>query len=79
MAVMVFTGLAALVALLLMLVWMRRSGSTSNESSYVDPLAEAEVHLAYGRKQQAIAILEKALQYDDSRNDIKRKLSELKK
>ena len=78
MAVMVLTGLGALVALLLMLVWMRRSGNAGSESAYIDPLAEAEVHLVYGRKQQAIELLEKAMQYDDSRNDIKRKLSELK-
>lgn len=78
MTVMVFTGLGALVALFLMLVWMRRSTSAGNESTYVDPLAEAEVYLAYGRKQQAIEILENALLYDDTRHDIRRKLTELK-
>lgn len=79
MAVMMITGVGALVALLLMLVWMRRSASAGSESSYVDPLAEAEVYLAYGRKQQAIETLEQALRNDDSRHDIRRKLSELKK
>lgn len=79
MTVMMITGVGALAALLLMLVWMRRSSKTENESAYVDPLAEAEVYLAYGRKQQAIEKLEHALQNDDTRQDIRRKLTELKK
>ncbi|TCV80234.1 type IV pilus assembly protein FimV [Sulfurirhabdus autotrophica] len=79
MVVMMITGLGALVALLLLLVWMRRSSKTEKESAYVDPLAEAEVYLAYGRKQQAIEKLEHALKNDDTRQDIRRKLAELKK
>lgn len=52
-----------------------------NKSTSVvaDPLAEAEVYLAYGRKNQAIEILEKALQLDPSRTDISAKLDELKR
>lgn len=43
-----------------------------------DPLAEAKVYIAYGRKQQALQLLEKALQENPSRADIETKLRELK-
>ena len=43
-----------------------------------DLLAEAQVHIAYGRKQQALALLEKALQENPSRADVETKLRELK-
>ena len=43
-----------------------------------DPIAEADVYLAYGRKQQALELLEKALQENPSRVDVETKLRELK-
>lgn len=42
-----------------------------------DPLAEAEVYLAYGHEEQAEAILKKGLEQDPSRQDIRAKLLEL--
>lgn len=42
-----------------------------------DPLAEAEVYLAYGHEEQAEAILKKGLEQDPSRQDIRGKLLEL--
>jgi hypothetical protein len=42
-----------------------------------DPLAEAEVYLAYGRKKRAFKILEKALHENPSRSDVREKLRDL--
>lgn len=44
----------------------------------VDPVAEAEVYLAYGRKTQAIEILEEALRDHPAREDVRKKLNEIK-
>ena len=44
----------------------------------VDPLAEADVYLAYGRKEQAMEILEQASRKYPNRKDIADKLSQLK-
>ncbi len=43
----------------------------------VDPIAEAEVYLAYGRKEQAIEILQEALHAKPAREDIRRKINEI--
>ena len=43
-----------------------------------DPIAEADVYLAYGRKSQAISILEKAESTYPNRADIRKKLNELR-
>ena len=59
----------------------RMSIFSSNESrskSGADPLAEAEVYLAYGRKERAIAILEAASQSNPTREDIRKRLFEIK-
>jgi len=42
-----------------------------------DPLAEAEVFLAYGRRQEAARILQEALRREPNREDLRRKLKEL--
>lgn len=52
-------------------------GAIPTPNSLADPLAEAEVLLTYGRKKQAIALLEKALQSHPARADIAAKLLEL--
>lgn len=58
-----------------------RSRSTTNvgQKAPADPLAEAEVYLAYGRKEQALELLEKALRENPSRADIEAKLRDLKR
>jgi type IV secretory pathway TrbF-like protein len=56
----------------------KTTGNANGLKSTSDPLAEAEVYLAYGRKQQAQEVLENALQLDPSRTDIEAKLRDLK-
>lgn len=43
-----------------------------------DPLAEAEVYIAYGQTKRAIKILEKAQLADPSRQELTKKLNTLK-
>jgi hypothetical protein len=43
----------------------------------VDPLAEAEVYLAYGRREPAIEILKDALRANPARQDIRKRLAEI--
>jgi hypothetical protein len=43
----------------------------------VDPLAEAEVYLAYGRREQAVEILKDALAANPARQDIRKRLAEI--
>lgn len=43
-----------------------------------DPLEEAQVLLAYGRKQQAVQLLERALRADARRTDIQTLLRQIK-
>jgi hypothetical protein len=52
--------------------------TSSRATAGVDPLAEAEVYLASGRREMAIAILEDASRADPSRNDIRTRLREIK-
>jgi hypothetical protein len=55
--------------------------SSSNNATPIstpNALAEAEVYIAYGRKEQAIQVLEKALHEDPSRADILARLNEIK-
>ncbi|HEX8595226.1 MAG TPA: FimV/HubP family polar landmark protein [Pseudomonas sp.] len=42
-----------------------------------DPLVQAEIHIAYGRMNQAVELLEESLKEDPSRNDIRLKLMEI--
>jgi Tfp pilus assembly protein FimV len=50
------------------LLFRRSADNTNSLESPVDPVAEAEVYLAYGRKKQAQMLLENALRSDPSRN-----------
>jgi Tfp pilus assembly protein FimV len=61
------------------LLFRRSADNTDSLESPVDPVAEAEVYLAYGRKKQAQMLLENALRSDPSRTDIEAKLRDLKK
>jgi len=54
------------------------SSAKSNTDADVNPVAEAEVYLAYGRKEQAIEILEEALRANSAREDVRNKLNEIK-
>ncbi|WP_426111520.1 FimV/HubP family polar landmark protein [Pseudomonas sp. DSP3-2-2] len=42
-----------------------------------DPLVQAEIHIAYGRMNQAVELLEESLKEDPSRDDIRLKLMEI--
>ena len=54
-----------------------RPGTGSIDSGEVDPVAEAEVYIAYGREAQAEEILREALQRDSRRPDVATKLAEI--
>jgi Tfp pilus assembly protein FimV len=55
------------------------SKTRKGDGDGVDPIAEAAVYVAYGRKNQAIALLEEALRHNPAREDIATKLRELKR
>lgn len=42
-----------------------------------DPLVQAEIHIAYGRMNQAVELLEESVKVDPSRDDIRLKLMEI--
>jgi pilus assembly protein FimV len=50
----------------------------SDTDEDVNPVTEAEVYLSYGRKEQAIEILEEALRANPTREDVRKKLNEIK-
>ena len=54
-----------------------RTGMNGMDSGEVDPVAEAEVYLAYGRDQQAEEILKDALAKDPTRHEVRMKLLEI--
>jgi len=54
-----------------------RIGNNSHEATDVDPIAEAEVYIAYGRDVQAEEILREALQQNPERQAIRLKLMEI--
>ncbi len=43
-----------------------------------DPLKEAKIYVTYGRNEQAVRVLEKAIQEHPSRNDLQDALSKIK-
>lgn len=55
------------------------AGMGSMQTDEVDPLAEAEVYLAYGRDEQAEQVLKEAARRSPERNEIKLKLLEIYK
>jgi len=54
-------------------------GDIQTEVSEVDPIAEADVYIAYGRFQQAEDMLKEAVDNESERNDLKLKLLEVYK
>ncbi|UXY13733.1 hypothetical protein N8I74_10410 [Chitiniphilus purpureus] len=54
-----------------------RQGLGTIDTDEVDPIAEAEVYMAYGRDTQAEEILKDALSKDPSRSEIRMKLLEI--
>ena len=57
-------------------VHIEGEGEPAARSDEVDPLAEAEVYLAYGRDDQAVETLKKGLEKSGDRSDIRMKLLE---
>jgi Tfp pilus assembly protein FimV len=66
------------IVVVLGFVIFKLSTTQKGNDEALDPLAEAQVYVAYGRKNQAIELLEKALQQNPARADIATKLRELK-
>lgn len=54
-------------------------GLPAAEYKEPNPLAEAEVYIAYGRKRQAIEVLERALAENPGRQDVQEKLDGLRR
>ncbi len=52
-------------------------GAIQAEESEIDPIAEADVYLAYRRYEQAEALLKEAISADAGRNELKLKLLEI--
>lgn len=69
---LLFAGLGLLLVITFLFLKSKTQGSSS-----ADPLAEAEVYITYGRKKQAIEILENAKLEYPNRTDIQAKLDEL--
>jgi Tfp pilus assembly protein FimV len=67
------------IAVLLAIVFRKKlSRKLAEQYGEPDPLVEADVYLAYGRTEQAISLLEEALQEHPQRVDIADKLRGLK-
>jgi pilus assembly protein FimV len=56
---------------------MGAPGMGTMQTDEVDPVAEADVYMAYGRDQQAMEVLQDAIRRDPTRNDFKLKLLEV--
>jgi pilus assembly protein FimV len=50
----------------------------SEANANLDPIAEAEVYLAYGNRQQAVTLLRQAAQENPGRADIVEKIREIR-
>ncbi len=53
------------------------AGVTAARERPADPLVQAEIHIAYGRMNQAVELLEEAVKEDPERDDIRLKLMEI--
>ena len=56
---------------------MGAPGMGTMQADEVDPIAEAEVYMAYGRDQQAMEVLQEAIRRDPGRSELKVKLLEV--
>lgn len=73
-------GIVTLLATLLVIISIklyRSDGADKNKSAPVNKIAEADVYLAYGRKEQAIEILQQALNDSSDNKAIMEKLKSL--
>lgn len=73
-------GIVTLLATLLIIIFIklyRSDEADKNKSTPVNPMAEADVYLAYGRKEQAIEILQEALNDSPNNKAIMKKLNAL--
>ena len=68
----------AVICLLALAVIRRRASSAKDPGRASDPLDEAEVYLAYGKRHEALEVLQRAAAADPSRTDIAVKLARLK-
>lgn len=71
------TGGAATTEGSMLLTDFSRLGLGAIDTHEVDPIAEAEVYMAYGRDAQAEEILKEALEKDSSRHEVALKLLEI--
>ncbi|PHN74902.1 MULTISPECIES: FimV/HubP family polar landmark protein [Pseudomonas syringae group] len=53
------------------------AAATAARERPADPLLQAEIHIAYGRMNQAVELLEEAVKEDPKRDDIRLKLMEI--
>ncbi|WIN08884.1 MULTISPECIES: FimV/HubP family polar landmark protein [Pseudomonas] len=53
------------------------AGAAAARERSADPLVQAEIHIAYGRMNQAVELLEEAVKDDPARDDIRLKLMEI--
>ncbi|MCF5677550.1 FimV/HubP family polar landmark protein [Pseudomonas syringae] len=53
------------------------AAAAATRERQADPLVQAEIHIAYGRMNQAVELLEEAVQEDPKRDDIRLKLMEI--
>jgi Tfp pilus assembly protein FimV len=67
-------------AAVLIVVWyvFRRRDGISNITKPIDPIAEAEVYLAYERNEQAIEVLENHLRDNPKDAAVIKRLAEIK-
>ncbi|WP_444764466.1 type IV pilus assembly protein FimV [Roseateles sp.] len=68
-------GVALAIGLVL---WLALAASKSGGGRTADALRQAEVYLAYGRKRQALEVLEEGLRNDPGRADIAERIRALK-
>lgn len=77
-AVFCVAGVAGFVAMFIRHPRPPFGGAAAAVAAEIDPLAEAEVYVSYGRLASAIDILEKAHAAHPERQDIAKRLSELR-
>jgi pilus assembly protein FimV len=53
------------------------AAAAASKERPADPLVQAEIHIAYGRMNQAVELLEESVKEDPSRDDIRLKLMEI--
>jgi hypothetical protein len=76
---MILVGVAAVAAVGALLYAKARSGNSGADLNDIDGvLAEVEIYLGYGRKKQAVSLLERALEVNQGHAQLSRKLHQVK-